>query len=554
MCEMVRVIINGEEKEYNKETTFEELAKDYQDRFQAPIVLVYQNGRIRELFRKISINCKVEFITLLDGIGHKTYERTATMLMFKALYDCVGKEKVRKAKMEFSLGAGLFCRCEGDFQISKEFVDTIQKRMEELRDKQIPIIKKAMRMPDVLAMFSKQGMYDKVDLFRYRNSSEVNVYAMEEYRDYYYGYMLPNTSYVKRFRLDVYEGGIMLTLPKMQEYAVVPESDNRNKLFQMLEKASKWNETMGIDTVGDLNKQICAGKFSQLVLVQEALMETRVGEIAKEISKKPGIKFIMIAGPSSSGKTTFANRLSIELIAHGLSPHPIGVDNYFVNREETPKDSFGNYNFECLEAIDIKQFNDDMLALLQGEKVDLPIFNFVSGKREYHEEFLQLGKEDVLVIEGIHALNDKMSYELPAESKFKIYISALTTLNIDEHNRIPTTDARLIRRIVRDARTRGASAKKTIQMWPSVRDGEENNIFPYQESSDIMFNSTLIYELAVLKQYVEPLLFNIKEEEPEYYEAKRLLKFLDYFLGVSSEDIPNNSIIREFVGGSCFKV
>ena len=554
MNEKVKVIVKGIEKTYDKETTFEELVTEYQASSKAPIVLVFQNGKIRELFRKILINCTVEFITLEDTIGHKTYERTATMLLFKALYDCVGRKKITKAKMEFSLGAGLFCRCIGDFELTKDLVLKIQKRMEELSDLKIPITKTQMRMKEANDMFLKQGMPDKVELFRYRNSSEVNVYAIEEYRDYYYGYMLSNTSYVKNFRLDLYEGGIMLTLPRKNNYSLVPEADDRNKLFQMLEWATKWNGTMGIDNVGDLNNQICAGNFKQLVLVQEALMETRVGKIAKEISKKEGIKFVMIAGPSSSGKTSFANRLSIELIAHGLSPHPIGVDNYFVNREVTPKDKDGNYNFECLDAIDIKQFNEDMLALLLGKKVELPIFNFISGKREYHGDFLQLGKDDVLVIEGIHALNDKMSFALPAESKYKIYVSALTTLNVDEHNRIPTTDARLLRRIVRDARTRGASAKKTIQMWPSVRDGEECNIFPYQESTDIMFNSTLIYELAVLKQYAEPLLFNIHEEDPEFYEAKRLLKFLDYFLGVSSEDIPNNSILREFVGGSCFNV
>ena len=262
----------------------------------------------------------------------------------------------------------------------------------------------------------------------------------------------------------------------------------------------------------------------------------------------------MIAGPSSSGKTTFSHRLSIQLSAHGLKPHPIAVDNYFVNRAETPLDEEGNYNFECLEAIDVKQFNEDMTALLRGEEVSMPSFNFKTGQREYRGDSLSLGPDDVLVIEGIHCLNDKLSFSLPAESKFRIYISALTQLNIDEHNRIPTTDGRLIRRIVRDARTRGASAKATIAMWNSVRRGEEENIFPYQESADVMFNSALIYELAVLKLYAEPLLFSIQPGEPEYNEAKRLLKFLDYFVGVPSEAIPHNSILREFVGGGCFDV
>lgn len=291
-----------------------------------------------------------------------------------------------------------------------------------------------------------------------------------------------------------------------------------------------------------------------MILVQEAEQERKIGEIAKEIVKRGGIKFIMIAGPSSSGKTTFSHRLSIQLRTQGLNPHPIALDNYFVNREDTPKDENGNYNFECLEAIDVELFNHDMSALLAGETVELPNFNFKTGQREYKGDYKTLGAEDVLVIEGIHGLNDKTSYSLPNESKYKIYISALTTLNVDEHNRIATTDGRLLRRMVRDARTRGASATKTIQMWPSVRKGEEENIFPFQESVDAMFNSALIYELAVIKQFAEPLLFSITEDQPEYYEAKRLLKFLDYFLGLSSENLPGNSICREFVGGSCFHV
>ena len=262
----------------------------------------------------------------------------------------------------------------------------------------------------------------------------------------------------------------------------------------------------------------------------------------------------MIAGPSSSGKTTFSHRLSVQLMAHGMKPHPIAVDNYFVNRENTPLDEFGEKNYECLEAIDVEQFNRDMLALLNGERVELPVYNFKTGEREYSGDFLKLGKEDVLVIEGIHGLNDKLSYALPVENKFKIYISALTQLNIDEHNRIPTTDGRLIRRIVRDARTRGISAKDTIARWPSVRRGEEANIFPFQEQADVMFNSALVYELACLKLYAEPLLFGIDKSEPEYLEAKRLLKFFDYFVAVPSQDVPNNSILREFVGGSCFDV
>lgn len=309
-----------------------------------------------------------------------------------------------------------------------------------------------------------------------------------------------------------------------------------------------------IDTIGALNDAIAAGKTQQMILTQEALFEERIGRLAEEIISAKDRKFIMIAGPSSSGKTTFSHRLSIQLAAKGLNPHPFPLDDYYKNRDICPRDENGELDLECLDALDVELFNHDMNELLAGKTVNLPIFNFKTGKREYKDKLMTLGKDDVLVIEGIHGLNDKLSYSLPIESKFKIYISALTQLNIDEHNCLPTTDGRLIRRIVRDARTRGTSAKETIAMWDSVRRGEEKYIFPFQEGADVMFNSALIYELAVLKMYAEPLLFAIDKDCQEYLEAKRLLKFLDYFLPMPSDGINQNSILREFIGGSCFNV
>jgi uridine kinase len=311
---------------------------------------------------------------------------------------------------------------------------------------------------------------------------------------------------------------------------------------------------MGIRTVADLNDEITKGNIQETILVQEALQEKRIGDIARMIADRGNVKFILIAGPSSSGKTTFSHRLSIQLRAHGMIPHPIAVDNYFVDRENTPRDKDGNYNFECLEAINVEQFNRDLKDLLAGKAVKLPTFNFKTGKQEFLTPPKTLGEQDVLVIEGIHCLNDALTYQLAKENKFKIYISALTQLNIDEHNRIPTTDGRLLRRMVRDARTRGTSARKTISMWESVRRGEEENIFPYQEEADVMFNSALIYELAVLKQYAEPVLFGIEKDCEEYIEAKRLLKFLDYFVGIGSEHVPANSLLKEFIGGGCFYI
>lgn len=551
---MFTVTIQGEKKQFPAGTTYEAIVAEYQEQYNNQIALVTVDGKIRELFKTLKKDCTVEILTYQDPAGNKTYVRTAIMLMFKAIEDVIGKEETGKLKMEFAIGHGTYCSMDGGFTNAAELAEKINRRMEQLRDLRIPIYKKSYSMDEAMELFRRQGMEDKLRLFKYRRSSFINVYCLDGYYDYFYGYMLPDTSYVQCFQVIPYEEGFMLLLPLKDEPDKIPPFQPREKLFQTLKQADNWGKRMGVGTVGDLNDRICAGEIGDMILVQEALQERRIGEIAREIADRPNVKFVMIAGPSSSGKTTFSHRLSIQLRTYGLNPHPIALDNYFVDRDKTPKDENGDYNFECLEALDVDQFNKDMVELLSGKRVELPAFNFKTGRREYKGDFKMLGAGDILVIEGIHGLNDKMSYALPNESKFKIYISALTSINVDDHNRIPTTDGRLLRRLVRDFRTRGASAQRTIAMWPSVRKGEEINIFPFQESADAMFNSALIYELAVLKQFAEPLLFSIGKEEPEYYEAKRLLKFLDYFLGVSSENLPYNSICREFVGGSCFHV
>lgn len=551
---MITVTIAGETKQYEEGTTYEKIAEEYQKRYDDTIALVIADGKIRELMKKAEKDCELQFITLKNSAGHKAYVRTAIMMLIKALYDVEPRENIEKIKVEFAIGQGYYCSLKGKVKVDDTLVERLNVRMQQLVIEKIPVEKQNYPIEEAIALFDRYGMEDKKKLFQYRRSSTVNVYRMGDYYDYFYGYMLPSTGYVKYFNVISYENGLMLMLPDRKEPKTLDYFEPREKLFRALQQSTVWGEMMEIDTVGDLNDRICEGNFGDLVLVQEALQERRIAEIAKDIVGRGGVKFVMIAGPSSSGKTTFSHRLSIQLRSYGMKPHPIAVDDYFVDRELTPRDEKGNYDFECLEAIDIAKFNEDMSALLAGKTVELPSFNFKTGKREYKGNFKSLGKDDILVIEGIHGLNDKMSFSLPGESKYKIYISALTSLNVDEHNRIPTTDGRLIRRMVRDARTRGMSAKQTIAMWQSVRRGEEQNIFPFQESADATFNSVLIYELAVLKQFAEPLLFSIREGEPEYYEAKRLLKFLEYFLGVSSEDLPKNSIVREFVGGSVFHV
>ena len=438
--------------------------------------------------------------------------------------------------------------------LDEEFLKKVSDRMRELSEQRIQIDKRSVHTDDAIELFHRHGMYDKERIFEYRRVSKVNIYSINEFEDYYYGYMVPDAGCLKYFSLHLYDGGFVLQMPSREMPEEVPEFIPSPKLFHVLKESVQWGDCQDIETVGALNDMITKNDMREVVLVQEAHQERQIGEIAKQISEKGNTRFVLIAGPSSSGKTTFSHRLSIQLRVNGLKPHPIAVDNYFVDREHTPRDEDGNYNFECLEAIDIEKFNTDMEALLRGEEVYLPVFDFKTGKRKYENRPKRLGPDDILVIEGIHCLNPKLTEAMKDEYKFKIYISALTQLNIDEHNRIPSTDGRLIRRIVRDARTRGSSAMRTISMWPSVRRGEERNIFPYQEQADVMFNSSLLYELAVLKQYVEPLLFGVDKESEEYLEAKRLLKFFDYFVGIGSEYVPTNSLLREFIGGGCFRV
>ena len=553
--EMVKVTIDGKEHEYAIGTTYREIVDEYQEEVaEAPVILVMADGKLRELQKKLKGDCTLEFVTTKDHIGFETYKRTVCLVLLRAIYDVAGKENIEKVMIHYSVGNGYYFTMAGKAVLDQHFLDNVKTRMQELADMCTPIGKRSVNTDDAVSLFHHHRMYDKEKLFRFRRVSKVNIYNIGYYEDYFYGYMADHAGYVKYFDLKLYDEGFVLELPTRKNPSVISPFRPEGKIFQVQKESQEWAEKMDISYVGDLNNHITKEVISNILLVQEALQEAKISDIAQRIVLEGNKKFIMIAGPSSSGKTSFSHRLSIQLLAHGMKPHPIGVDNYFKNREETPLDEYGEKNYECLEAIDVEQFNKDMLALLHGERIELPVFNFKTGHREYKGDFLQLGPEDVLVIEGIHGLNDKLSYALPAESKFKIYISALTQLNIDEHNRIPTTDGRLLRRIVRDARTRGTSAKDTIARWPSVRRGEEANIFPYQEQADVMFNSALVYELACLKVYAEPLLFGIDKSEPEYLEAKRLLKFLDYFISVPSEDIPHNSLLREFVGGSCFDV
>ncbi len=556
--------------------TLEAVADRFKDYYEDDIILGIVNGRLRELNKKIKSDCELSFVTTADRDGRRTYRRSVVLLLQRAIYDVYGS--MTQLHVMHSLVEGYYCQLEKavecadsqqekynedtDLQGSRENseksvtehdIDRIVCSMYSFVEKDLTITKHSAKTQYAEQLFKEKGLHDKERLLHYRRSSRVNLYELDGVVDYFYGFMAPSTGMLKYFDIVPYENGFVLLFPGANSRSVEPLVTS-NKLFHTLDDSREWSKMLGIGTIGSLNDAIAAGRGQEIMLLQEALMEQKIGNLAAQIASDDKKKFVMIAGPSSSGKTSFANRLSIQLIAKGRKPHPLSLDDYYVDRELCPKHPDGSFDFECLESIDVKLFNEDMNRLLKGEAVDMPSFNFKTGKREYRGRKLVLGPDDILVIEGIHGLNDRLSQLIPPEHKFKIYISALTQLNIDEHNPLSTTDERLIRRIVRDARTRGTNAMETIAMWPSVRKGERENIFPFQEQADVMFNSALVYELAVLKVYAEPLLFGIERDCPEYLEAKRLLKLLDYFLPMPADGIPNNSLLREFVGGSCFNV
>lgn len=550
---MLNVTVNGSTRQYPAGTPFRVIAADHQAEIPLDILLVNRDGKLRELHKVLDRDCTLSFITAADKPGRQTYERSAILLMLKAFYDTVGRENVERITVEFSLSNALFCRAKGQFTPDKALLERVEARMRELAAQALPIEKRSVNIDDAVAMFRTCGLEDKARLLSYRINSHVNVYTLDGFTDYFYGYMVPDTGYLKWFALEPFADGFILRLPDQADPEKLGDFKPPMKVFQAMHEAEDLSAVLHISDVGEMNDVISRGQATQMILSHEAMMEKQIGDIAHEIAARKGVRFVMIAGPSSSGKTTFSHRLSTQLIACGLRPHAIATDNYFRNRADTPRDERGEYDFECLGAMDVEGFNRDMNRLLNGETVEMPTYNFIKGVREYNGETLTLGENDVLVIEGIHCLNDEFSKALPKESKYRIYISCLTTLNVDGHNRIPTTDARLLRRIERDARTRGYGARATIKMWPSVRRGEEENIFPYQDSADTVFNSALIYETALLKPYVEPLLFGVPHDCPEYLEAKRLLKFLNYFLPLPADNVPKTSLLREFVGGGCYK-
>ncbi len=550
---MIKATVNQSIYEVKEGTTLSDLAKQVQLPQEPIILLAYMDGKLRELFTPMTKDCHVRFVTLKEQAGYMAYKRTATLMFLKACEDLLGTGATTKIALDYSIGNSIFCDFLEDRVIDEAFARSIQKRMEELAKANLPITKRSLDTDQAAKYFDRIGFKGKKELFQFRRESKMNIYSLDGYDNYFYGYMAPSTGYISAFLVSAYQHGVVLQIPKRKQTEEIVPFTPQPKLFHVMQRSREWTKTMGVDTVGALNDEITHGNINHLILLQEGLQEKLLADIADEIVSK-NKRIILIAGPSSSGKTTFSHRLSIQLQIAGLTPHPVSMDDYFLDRELSPRDENGNYNFETIASLDVDLLTKHINQLLDGEEIDVPSYNFITGKREYHGHKLKIGEKDVLVMEGIQGLNGTLTNEIPEDAKYRIYVSALNQINLDEHNRIPSSDGRLLRRIVRDAMTRGNDARETISRWDSVRKGEEDNIFPYQEEADVMFNSAQIYEIAVLKQYAEPLLFAVPRDCPEYQEAKRLLKFLEYFLNIPSEAIPKTSLLREFIGGSCFEV
>lgn len=545
--------IKGAKKEFFEGETLLDIAQREQKNYKNDILLFREDIRLRELFSKARDGMHIEAVTAEDSEGMDCYMRSALFLLMKTIYDVAGEENIERVRVLYRMETDIFVEITGSVTPDESFSEKLDKRMREYADKNIPVKKRVMPTEDAIVLFEGYKMYDKKNLLEYKTDSNVNIYSIGGFDDYYFGALAPSTGYIKYFEISPYEGGILLRLPSKEDPQKIKEFKASPKVFSAIRGASSDFKKMKVETVADLNNAIVKGRLNRIIVAQETLMERRIAEIADKIASKPECRFVLIAGPSSSGKTTFSRRLSSQLTALGLDPHPISLDDYFLNYADIPLDENGEPDRENINAVDLALFEEDMRKLLDGKRIQVPHYNFKTGKREYNGRFIQLNEGDILVIEGIHGLNERLSAGLPDKNKFKIYICPLVQLNIDERNPVTTTDGRLIRRIVRDARNRGTDAETTINWWPSVRKGEEKNIFPYQESADVIFNSATVYELAALKVWAEPLLHGVSKTSPEYSEARRLLRFFCCFLPIDNDSIPSTSLVREFIGGSCFE-
>lgn len=527
-----------------------DLVKQEQDHYKYDIVGAIVNNELKELWYELKEDSEVKFIDTSSSYGNRFYSRSLTFLLAIAVNELFHKSRVT---IEHSLSKGIYCEVHHGRELTMEDVEQLDKKMREMIEADIPFKRRLVPIAEAIKVFEDNGMVDKVELLKHRKKGTVNVYNCNEHQNYFYGYMVPSTGYIKEFELKFYQPGLILRFPEKSNPHVLPEFIEQRKLFDIFREFERWGRIMEINNVADMDNIIKDGKLNELMLISEALHEKKISQIADMIANSsPKKKLVLISGPSSAGKTTFANRLFIQLRVNGLKPVAISIDDFFKNREETPIGEDGEFDFETIDAIDIKLFNDTMIRLIRGEEVEMPTFNFPKGEKEWTGKRLKIKDDQILIVEGIHGLNELLTKYIPKDQKFKIYINALTHLSLDDHNRIPTSDLRLIRRMVRDLQFRSTDALSTIKRWDSVRRGEDKYIYPYQEEADVMFNSSLVYELSILKRIAQPELEKVPNNVPEYIEAKRLIKFLNYFIGSETERIPLNSILREFIGNSCF--
>lgn len=540
---------NGESHQYDAGVTLLQISKDVQDLYTTPIVAAKVNNEIEDLQFTVNFDCTVDFLDLHTESGIKVYQRSLTFVMIAAAHELFPQGKVT---VEHSLSKGLYCELYIGQPITLDHLNALEMHMRKIVDENRLITMKDVPIAEAVELFKATGQGEKVKHLEQLKREQVKIYYCGKSYGYFYGTMTPDTGNLKNFELRPHASGFILRFPEKENPDRLPEFIPQSKLSQIFLEAERWGEILQCGYAATLNEYVQNDKINDIIRVAEALHEKKIAHIADFVFQNKDVRLILVAGPSSSGKTTFAQRLTVQLKVNGLRPVALSLDDYFIDRARTPKDENGDYDFEAIEAIDLQLFNEHLGRILNGEAVEIPSYNFMKGEREYLGHIIQIDKTQPLIIEGIHGLNERLSTAVPREHKVKIYISALTQLSIDNHNRIPTTDTRLIRRIVRDSQFRSHDALKTLSMWPSVRRGEERNIFPFQEDADIMFNSALIYELGVLKKHAEPLLAQITPEQVEYVEAKRLLNFLKYFERIDDIEIPTNSILREFTGSSCF--
>ena len=547
--EKVKVTYLGKSYMYPKDITLEDISKDFQDNYSETIIMAEVNGRPYELNYKVTDDVTVDFFDLTSPTGNRVYESGLIFVLEKACLNMLNSE----IEVKYSIDKGIYIKTHK--KITKEDLDKVSREMKEIVKRNLPIQKNLVNRLEAIEYYKSTKSYDKVNVLKYSVNTNVNLYRLMDIYNYFFSYLPVSTGALKEFKLTyIDQNSFVLRYPNIYYLNKIPVYKHHDKLFNEFKKYDEWSEKLGIENVSSLNNKVTKGSVDDIVLLSENIQNNSLFKIAETIYNNKKLKLILLAGPSSSGKTTTSKKLELFLKGFGLNPIAISIDNYFLDRDKTPRLPDGSYDFESLNSINVELFNKNLKDLLDGKEVTLPVYNFITGKSELSDESIKLGEKEILIVEGLHALNEELTYSIDRKNKYKIYLCPLTVLSLDNHNRIRTTDNRLLRRIVRDNRTRGYSASDTLSTWSKVREGEEKYVFPFQDEADVIFNTSLIYELGVLKTYAEPLLYSVEENDPMYKEAVRLLNLLKNILPISNDYIPVDSIVREFIGGGYFKL